>query len=132
MRTRSPNSHGKLERKIACSEPPNSTTVASRKRALPARSAVICTGTRTGVARGKNRANRSAQPSSFAVSVTSLDSLTSPLNPPQYCRTKDRAFVAVWHMHFRKWTQRPRDRDARCTPKNGKGERLGNGRKGKT
>jgi hypothetical protein len=88
MRTRSSNSRGKLERKIACFAPPNSTTVASRKRALPARSAVICTGTRTGVARGKNRANRSAQPCSFASSVNSLDGLTLPLTPLQYSGTK--------------------------------------------
>src|SRR5579859_1626837 len=25
--------------------------------------------------------------------------------------------LAPWHTCFRKWTQRPRDRDARCTPK---------------
>src|SRR5580704_12875031 len=117
MRTRSSNSSGKLERKIACSEPPNSTTVASRNRVLPARSEVICTGTRTAVARGKKRANRSAQPYSFAVSVTLLDRVTSPLTPPQYSRTKDCVLVADWYTHSRRRTQRPRDGDARYTPK---------------
>jgi hypothetical protein len=131
MRTRSSNSSGKLERKIACSAPPNSTTVASRKRGLPARKAVICTGTRTGLARGKKRAKRSAQPCSFAVRVSSLDRFTSPLNSPQYCRTKDRDSLAVWHTCSRKWTQRPRDRDARRTPKGRKWARPRNLRKGK-
>ncbi len=82
MRTLSSNSSGKLERKIACSNPPYSTTVASFNRAFPARRAVICTGTRTGLARGKKRANRSAQPCSFAVTVASSGRLTSPLNSP--------------------------------------------------
>lgn len=81
MRTRSSNSRGKLERNIACSDPPNSTTVASFSRALPARSAVTCTGTRTALARGKKRANCSAQPSSPVVSATSSDRLTSPHSP---------------------------------------------------
>jgi hypothetical protein len=41
IRTLSSNSKGKLDKKIACSGPPNSTTVASRNRVFPARSDVI-------------------------------------------------------------------------------------------
>ncbi len=87
----------KTPEKAAHTEKTTSPRGAEASRS-PARSAVIFTGTRTGVARGKNRANRSAQPCSSAVSVTSPDRLTLPLNPSQYCRTKDHAFVAVWHM----------------------------------
>jgi len=65
---------------MACSKPPNSNKVASRNRVLPPRSEVIFTGMLTGVAFGKKRAKRSAQPCSFAVRVASLDRLTSPLN----------------------------------------------------
>ncbi len=129
MRTRSSNSRGKLERKIACSEPPNSTTVASFNLVFPARSAVICTGTRTGLARGKKRANLSAHPCSFAMTVASLIRLTSPLSR---LRFQNRASFAVWHTCFRKWAERPRDRDARCTPKEWKGDWLRNRRNRKT
>src|SRR5579862_3401991 len=131
MRTLSSNSSGRLERKIACSAPPNSTTVASRKRMLPARSAVICTGTRTGLARGKKRANCSAQPCSFAVSVISLDRLTSPLNPPQYSGTKDRACVAVWYTHCRTRAQSPSVKRCTLHAKEVKRERGWKWKKGK-
>lgn len=67
---------------MAYSVPPNSTTLASRKRVAPARREVTCTGTRTGLTLGKKRANCSAQFCSFVVSVKLPDRPTSPLTLP--------------------------------------------------
>src|SRR5712692_2742006 len=78
IRTRSSNSNGKVERKIACCEVPNSNTVASLMRRFPARSCVTWTGMRTAVTDGKKRANCSAQLNSPTVSVSLPDLLTSP------------------------------------------------------
>jgi len=79
IRTRSSNSSGKVERKIACSGPPYSTIAASRKLVPPPRDAVTSTGMRTGLACGKKRASCSAQSCWFAVSLSSPDFPTSPL-----------------------------------------------------
>src|SRR6266850_5541364 len=84
-RTRSSNSSGNAERKMACSAPPNSTIVASRNCDPPPRREVTCTGTRTGRDCGKKRASCSAQSCSLAVSVEALKRLTSPL--AQFSRT---------------------------------------------
>jgi hypothetical protein len=80
-RTRSSNSSGRVDRKMAFSAAPNSRTVVSRSFVLPGRTAVTCTGIRTRAASGKNRANCSAQPTSCSVTRTSsLDRFTAPLD----------------------------------------------------
>src|SRR5438045_2518240 len=56
----------------------NSTIVASRKFVLPPRGDVTCTGTRTALACGKNRANGSAQLLSLATSAEPLVLPTPP------------------------------------------------------
>src|SRR5271154_1940438 len=63
-RTRSSNSNGKEERKMAKSGAANSSVAASRSLVRPPRRAVTCTGMRTAAACGKNRASCSAQPCS--------------------------------------------------------------------
>src|SRR6266850_3393574 len=80
-RTRSSNSSGNAERKMACSTPPNSMTVASRNCDAPPRKDVTCTGIRTGRMCVKKRASCSAQSCSLAVSVALLKALTWPLAP---------------------------------------------------
>src|SRR5713226_8984872 len=113
IRTRSSNSNGKVERKIACSGPPNSTTAASRRLVLPPRNAVTCTGIRTRLACGKKRANCSAQSCSFAVSARPPDFPTSPLALPGQDR-----LVSRGETHYSPTeTQTSADRDARWTPK---------------
>src|SRR5713226_4098822 len=114
IRTRSSNSNGKVERKIACSGPPNSTITASRRLVLPPREAVTSTGIRTALACGKNRANRSAQSGSFAMSVRPPDSPTSPLA----LRSKIHGISRSEAHHALRVTQTSEDRDARWTPKN--------------
>src|SRR5215470_10654090 len=56
----------------------NSTMVASLKFVLPPRGDVTCTGTRTALACGKNRANCSAQLLSLAISAEPPVLPTSP------------------------------------------------------
>src|SRR5712664_1714565 len=116
IRRRSSNSSGKVERKIACSGPPNSTIAASRRLVLPPREAVTSTGIRTALACGKNRANRSAQSGSFAMSVRLPDSPTSPLA----LRPKIHGISRSEAHHALRETQTSEDRDARWKQKNQK------------
>jgi hypothetical protein len=83
-RTRSSNSRGKVDKKMAKSGAANSKNVASRSFKAPPRSAVTCMGTRTATACGKKRANFSAQPCAFSGSVTPVDRFTSPLDLPAH------------------------------------------------
>jgi hypothetical protein len=66
---------------MACSTPANSIRLASRSRFAPPRNAVTCTGKRTGVTPGKNRASCSVQLCRSAISVGSSNCLTWP-HPP--------------------------------------------------
>src|SRR3984885_15504864 len=79
-RTRSSNSNGNVERKIAKSGAANSSVAASRSLVRPPRRAVTCTGIRTAAACGKNRASCSAQPCSWSGAAISAELFTSPLN----------------------------------------------------
>jgi hypothetical protein len=110
-RTRSSNSSGNVDRKIACSGPPNSKTVASRNRDPPPRSELTCTGMRTGRDCGKKRASCSAQSCSLAVTVEPLKRLTSPLLPCFHA-------ILCGETHYTPLeTQTFSDREARRAPK---------------
>src|SRR5690242_12600216 len=78
-RTRSSNSSGKVETKMAISAAANSTTVASRNLVCPPRSAVTCTGTRAAATRGKNLDNCSAQLRSTSGNVKPMERFKWPL-----------------------------------------------------
>src|SRR6266581_3783084 len=77
-RTRSPNSSGSVERKMAWRPLLYSTMVASRRFVAPPRGDVTCTGTRTALACGKKRASCSAQLFSFVASAEPPVLPTSP------------------------------------------------------
>src|SRR5216684_1916766 len=126
MRTCSSNSSGKVERKIACSGLPNSTTAASRRLLLPPRRTVTCTGMRTRLACGKNRANCSAQANSVAVSVRPPDLPTLPLALAVRFRPVSRGEAHYSPLE----TQTSEVRDARWTPKGWKPQVTATCRKG--
>jgi|SRR5579871_1665179 len=126
-RTRSSNSNGKVEAKIAQSGAANSTVTDSCSVALPERTALTRTRKLTGRAWGKNRANSSTQSCVVCPSTTparpDAEAVALPPNWPDRL-TSPLGCVGRSAVRYRGYTRRPTNSQRQKCTWDAKGMRL--------